>query len=660
MAKTALNIASAALALGDGTAQAGIETARATTYVGLRVAQAATGFGLGVAAGCVRLPAALLELLGSSSLPTALRRAESALNKANRASNSSLDAALQRVNVSLSRARQVSTKSLSSARDRIGSSAAQQGLYLRIFLGSEVQEFVLAAAALVRDFAAPIADVPKMGLLQAAKAWAALQQAVAAQRISEEASRLRSGAFAETIPECSERYMRFAVAAFGAFKAGALLDDSGAARRERRSARRAVLFGNAQETNHDWNSEDNQVDDDSENSPTDDEHTQNLELTEDEGNELRDGEGSVSAFFAHGGLGRPLRIARVIEKERLHALRAQARASHKAAREEKKQAMKIAREQGRESLRRARDYWRSPEGRGSMALKCAGISLESVEVIHFDEAKRPQHGEPHVPGQLVAVDNASRCVAVVLRGSSCLRDVLMDLDCKPEAVVFKGRAGLAHAGMLKAARALEERLVDAIETGLEKLSGPQKVLICGHSLGAGVAALLTELLLDSGRLGHASLQCLAFACPQVLDAKLAKHAEGHTVSIIVGDDCVPCLSLATAGDLRNALSCLQNPANFGLPPSIGSSSVLAAAALGDTAQLLESYAVVRQAIGQESERLYPAGDLIHLVPGLKPRRVEAAAVEELFLTRDMVSAHLPRRYLAAVQAAREPVIQSSL
>merc|ERR1740130_2117121 len=106
--------------------------------------------------------------------------------------------------------------------------------------------------------------------------------------------------------------------------------------------------------------------------------------------------------------------------------------------------MKLARVQGKEALQAAEAHWQTHAGRGASALICAGIPANGIEVIYFDESKKPLPGELHVPGNMVAVDHVCGCVVVALRGSSCLRDVLLDLDCKPAPLNVGGIGGHAH------------------------------------------------------------------------------------------------------------------------------------------------------------------------------------------------------------------------
>jgi len=77
------------------------------------------------------------------------------------------------------------------------------------------------------------------------------------------------------------------------------------------------------------------------------------------------------------------------------------------------------------------------------------------------------------------------------------------------------------------------------------------LLVTGHSLGAGTAALVTRLLSKEAPGWEAappSIRCVCFAPPPVLDTPTALASSSIT-SIVCNDDCVPRLSLQNMGRL---------------------------------------------------------------------------------------------------------------
>lgn len=87
------------------------------------------------------------------------------------------------------------------------------------------------------------------------------------------------------------------------------------------------------------------------------------------------------------------------------------------------------------------------------------------------------------------------------------------------------------------------RMCDGREPNLQ-------LIICGHSLGAGVAALLSLLL----RPYFPRVRCYAFSPPGALvSPDLARVMEGWVTTVVVGKDMVPRMSLATLTGLLGEL-----------------------------------------------------------------------------------------------------------
>jgi len=310
------------------------------------------------------------------------------------------------------------------------------------------------------------------------------------------------------------------------------------------------------------------------------------------------------------------------------------------------------------SLSGAAEAWavkREGGSSGDAAIACAGIDGE-VQVLEFEQSR----ADIFMPGYLVTVDKSLGCVVVALRGTASISDVLADLVCQPIRIALGGEDGLAHDGMLRAAERLSATLERLVRSGLEMLAyegrvaGIPMVWVCGHSLGAGVAALLTALWRDRDCFPGVQVGCVAFACPQVLDAKLSFAMSNHTTSISLDNDLVPRLSLATAIELREALLRLHSPQEYSLPSSCAAAEVLAAHARGDADLLLEVDAKIKASTATASTlagRLFPSGRLIHLTPDRRPQEVDADFFGELLIDKDMAAAHMPQRYFAALKAA---------
>jgi hypothetical protein len=306
------------------------------------------------------------------------------------------------------------------------------------------------------------------------------------------------------------------------------------------------------------------------------------------------------------------------------------------------------------AISRARAIKEQGGSPGDCALACAGLQ-GNIEVIKFEERTNMLYA----PGYLVAVDHDTACVVIAIRGTSSITDALTDLVCEAAPIQLGAHDGMAHGGMLRAANRLDAELSALAEDGLSQLRSAgstvtPRVVLCGHSLGAGVAALLAALWRDRGHLHGIDLKCVAYACPQVLDAELAIAQSAHTTSLVVGADLVPRFSLATSQDLQAAILCLSDPETRGLPPSMSTDAVMSAHAEGDMERLAATHDVVRSQVCTAPGRLYPSGRLIHLIPGASPLAISCDCMDELFIARGMGSSHLPWSYFSAIQTAMSP------
>lgn len=99
------------------------------------------------------------------------------------------------------------------------------------------------------------------------------------------------------------------------------------------------------------------------------------------------------------------------------------------------------------------------------------------------------HPMPFSPAALVALDHASRWVVLAVRGTLSGPDTITDA-CAHSAP-FLG--GTAHAGFALSAWQVVQRHVPAVAAALAAFPEYQLVLT-GHSMGGGVAALVSMLL----------------------------------------------------------------------------------------------------------------------------------------------------------------------
>lgn len=158
---------------------------------------------------------------------------------------------------------------------------------------------------------------------------------------------------------------------------------------------------------------------------------------------------------------------------------------------------------------------------------------------------------------LVAVNHAHQEVVLSIRGTFSLAELV--IDAAGHHAPFCG--GQAHAEMAQQAVAIWKTAGPTIRHLLQEHSD-YKLVLTGHSLGAGTACLLHVMLQEDALLPlERTVQCVAFASPPVfygaqISPRLAR-ALASCVHIYHQDDCVPFLSLDSVHHLLAALAAVD-------------------------------------------------------------------------------------------------------
>jgi len=183
----------------------------------------------------------------------------------------------------------------------------------------------------------------------------------------------------------------------------------------------------------------------------------------------------------------------------------------------------------------------------------------------------------------IALDEESKAVILTCRGTLGFEDVLADMMCDYDDLAWKGKEYKVHKGIHASARRLlyggDGRVLITIKTALEQHPGYGLVL-CGHSLGGAVTALLGAMLAEPSASGtgfvisaaeHRRLLnkvgspevpthiCLpsgrpihvyTYGPPATMSPSLQKATKGLITSVVHGNDIVPYLSLGVLHDFQ--------------------------------------------------------------------------------------------------------------
>ncbi|WIA34143.1 hypothetical protein OEZ86_012507 [Tetradesmus obliquus] len=169
-------------------------------------------------------------------------------------------------------------------------------------------------------------------------------------------------------------------------------------------------------------------------------------------------------------------------------------------------------------------------------MSLAGFDASDVLLTAWDnDTFRPCH--------YVAVDRARQCLVLGVRGSLEVGDLETDITAAPLAFEFQGVAGWVHEGLLAAAAFVVANTVDALAEGSARHPG-WPLVVAGHSLGGGVAALVTLLLQQPGAAPRScsGVRCVCIGPAAVLSEELCAMCEQYITTVVVGADVIPRLS----------------------------------------------------------------------------------------------------------------------
>ncbi|KAJ4865325.1 lipase (class 3) domain-containing protein [Trichoderma breve] len=176
----------------------------------------------------------------------------------------------------------------------------------------------------------------------------------------------------------------------------------------------------------------------------------------------------------------------------------------------------------------------------------------------------------------ISLDHAAKAVVLACRGTLGFEDVLADLTCDYDRLVWRGKGYRVHKGIHASARRLlyggDGRVLLTLKEALREFPDYGLVL-CGHSLGAGVTSLLgimlpppNEALVNvklsdirppSGRRIHV----YAYGPPAVMSSSLRKITRGLITTVVHGNDLVPHLSLGLLHDFQGVALAFKHDEN---------------------------------------------------------------------------------------------------
>ncbi|XP_050366736.1 uncharacterized protein LOC126785168 [Argentina anserina] len=159
------------------------------------------------------------------------------------------------------------------------------------------------------------------------------------------------------------------------------------------------------------------------------------------------------------------------------------------------------------------------------------------------------------PGYYIGIDTRRKLVILGIRGTHTVYDLITDVvSSSDEDVNFEGFS--THFGTAEAARWFITHEMGNIKKYLEKYEG-FKLRLVGHSLGGATAALLAIMLRKKSfkELGFSPeiVSAVGYAAPPCVSKELAESCSSYVRTVVMQDDVIPRLSVASLKRLRNEI-----------------------------------------------------------------------------------------------------------
>ncbi|ERM94151.1 hypothetical protein AMTR_s00010p00164460 [Amborella trichopoda] len=174
--------------------------------------------------------------------------------------------------------------------------------------------------------------------------------------------------------------------------------------------------------------------------------------------------------------------------------------------------------------------------------------------------KRVTYSDTRVqaPPYLIYIDHDARDIVLAIRGLNLVKesDYKVLLDNRLGMQMFDG--GFVHHGLLKSATWLLNQESETLRELVERHPG-YTLTFSGHSLGSGIAALLTILVVNNresiGGIDRSKVRCYAVAPARCMSLNLAVKYADVIHSVLLQDDFLP-RTATPLEDIFKSIFCL--------------------------------------------------------------------------------------------------------
>ncbi|KAL2992148.1 hypothetical protein AAZX31_10G033500 [Glycine max] len=159
------------------------------------------------------------------------------------------------------------------------------------------------------------------------------------------------------------------------------------------------------------------------------------------------------------------------------------------------------------------------------------------------------------PAYYIGVDTRKKLVILGIRGTHTFYDLITDiLSSSDGEVTYEGYS--THFGTAESARWFLRHEIEIIRKCLEKHAG-FKLRLVGHSLGGAIASLLAIMIHRKSpkELGFSPdiVSAVGYGTPPCVSRELAESCSGYVSTVVMQDDIIPRLSVASLTRLRNEI-----------------------------------------------------------------------------------------------------------
>lgn len=159
------------------------------------------------------------------------------------------------------------------------------------------------------------------------------------------------------------------------------------------------------------------------------------------------------------------------------------------------------------------------------------------------------------PGYYIGVDTHRKLVIFGIRGTQSVYDLITDVvSLSDEEVTFEGYS--THFGTAEAARWFLRHELETIRKCLEEHKG-YRLRLVGHSLGGATASVLAIMLRRKSfkELGFSPdiVSAVTYGTAPCVSRELSESCSDYVTTVVMQDDIVPRLSVASLTRLRNEI-----------------------------------------------------------------------------------------------------------